>query len=292
MVKSSHLLLVLVLHIGLKTEERAHVLTRPYFFSKVKKAQKKFLCLSTAVFLNCGVHSAQAQNTPVYAQPNSAAQTEIRMQQLEKQIRELTGKVENQRYEINSLNQKIKLLEGKTDVASSKPVTQPTVVKQAETAATGRMGESFENDLPPMPNTDAVNTLGLDFSVQESQGMQTKTVIGGGDADATAQYEKAYADLKLANYDRAQQGFEDFLRAHNDHVLAANAQYWLGESFYVRDDFAQAARAFAQGFQTYPDSAKSPDILLKLGLSLKGLEKTREACVALGQLPVKFLYKR
>ena len=276
----------------------------PKFLTRHVKAKKIFLCLFCVVYSVGAVNIARAQNSPVYATNNNAAQTEIRMQQLETQIRDLTGKVENQRYEINSLNQKIKMLEGKAEAAVSKNSSatplprsqsvevnstsmQPSFV-EPEVISSKRMGASVENNFPPMPNTEAANTLGLDFTAHEPKGIQTKTVIGGGDAGATSQYEKAYADLKLANYDKDQQGFEDFLRAHDDHVLAANAQYWLGESFYVRDDFQQAARAFAQGFQTYPDSAKSPDILLKLGLSLKGLGKNREACVALGQLPVKF----
>ena len=86
----------------------------------------------------------------------------------------------------------------------------------------------------------------------------------------------------------ARQKFEDFLNNHPDHVLSANAQYWLSETYYAKGSYSQAARMFAQGFQKYPDSAKSPDMLLKLGLSLAAADKTEEACIALSQLPVKF----
>ena len=267
-------------------------------FKNILKAQNLTLCLCFMLFAGTllGAFSSTVRaQSPVYA-TNNAGQTEIRMQQLETQIRELTGQVETQSYEINSLNQKVKMLEGKTGETHKtevirpqiQPLSQPSFIEQ-DVVPSGRMGADLETGLPPMPGTaTSGNALGLDFSAQDPQGMQTKTVIGGGDADATSQYERAYADLKLSNYEQAQRGFEDFLRVHGDHILAANAQYWLGESFYVRNDFAQSARAFAQGFQTYPDSAKSPDILLKLGLSLKGLGKNREACVALKQVPVKF----
>ena len=62
----------------------------------------------------------------------------------------------------------------------------------------------------------------------------------------------------------------------------------MGETFYVRGQYKDSARAFAEGFQTYPDSAKAPDMLLKLGMSLSGLKKDSDACVALKQLPLKF----
>ena len=70
--------------------------------------------------------------------------------------------------------------------------------------------------------------------------------------------------------------------------MAANAKYWLGETHYVRGNYKKAAKIFAEGFQTYPESAKSPDILLKLGMSLKKMGKSDDACVALGQVAVKF----
>ncbi len=54
--------------------------------------------------------------------------------------------------------------------------------------------------------------------------------------------------------------------------------YWLGETYYVRGDYQKAAVAFAEGFQTYPDSAKAPDNLLKLGMSLASLGSTQAAC--------------
>ena len=50
--------------------------------------------------------------------------------------------------------------------------------------------------------------------------------------------------------------------------LAGNAQYWLGETYYVRKDYKNAAAAFAEGYQKYPKGPKAADDLLKLGMSL------------------------
>ncbi len=71
---------------------------------------------------------------------------------------------------------------------------------------------------------------------------------------------------------------------HPEDPLAGNAKYWLGETFYVRGDFRNAAVTFAEGFQRYPDSTKAPDNLLKLGMSLAQLEKKDDACGAFGEL--------
>src|SRR3546814_4312161 len=52
----------------------------------------------------------------------------------------------------------------------------------------------------------------------------------------------------------------------------------LGETYYVRGNYQQAAVTFAEGFETYPDNSKAPDNLLKLGMSLASLGSTQDAC--------------
>ena len=59
-----------------------------------------------------------------------------------------------------------------------------------------------------------------------------------------------------------------FVERYPKDPLAGNAQYWLGETFYVRKDYSNAATAFAQGYEKYPKGAKASDDLLKLGMSL------------------------
>jgi len=62
------------------------------------------------------------------------------------------------------------------------------------------------------------------------------------------------------------------------HVLAPNAQYWLGESYYARRDYQNAMTAFAEGYKVYKASAKGPDNLLKLGMTLAVLGRKSDAC--------------
>ena len=73
-----------------------------------------------------------------------------------------------------------------------------------------------------------------------------------------------------------------------DHKLAGNSQYWLGESYYGKKDYAKAAVAFAKGYEKYKDGNKGADNILKLGLSMQMLGKTEEACTAFTSLPKEF----
>ena len=67
-------------------------------------------------------------------------------------------------------------------------------------------------------------------------------------------------------YPAAIAGFRRFpARVPDQHALADNAQYWLGEAYYVTRDYDRALTAFTRVGQLWPDSRKAPDAALKLG---------------------------
>ena len=101
---------------------------------------------------------------------------------------------------------------------------------------------------------------------------------------AKEQYNYAFGLLRQANYDKAELALQEFVKLHPKEALASNARYWLGETFYVRAAYVQAAEVFLEGFQADPKGPKASDSLLKLGMSLGGLDKKREACAAFDKL--------
>ena len=103
-----------------------------------------------------------------------------------------------------------------------------------------------------------------------------------------SQYEYAVSlMLKQQNFSRAEKALMAFLEKHPQDDLASNAQYWLGETYYVRKNYQDAAFAFAEGYQRYPKSRKAPDNLLKLGMSLSRMNKREEACTAFSRFFVE-----
>ncbi|MGI9409861.1 MAG: tol-pal system protein YbgF, partial [Hyphomicrobiaceae bacterium] len=101
-------------------------------------------------------------------------------------------------------------------------------------------------------------------------------------------YEAAYGLLLQQEYGAAQQAFADFVGKFSKHALAGNAQYWLGETYYVRGQYKDAAGAFLAGYRKFAASAKAPDSLLKLAMSLDRLGQKSAACSSLGELGAKF----
>jgi tol-pal system protein YbgF len=104
------------------------------------------------------------------------------------------------------------------------------------------------------------------------------------DGTPKEQYEYAFNFLTRNDFASAEVALRDFLTRHPEDPLAGNAQYWLGETYYVRGDYKQAAVEFMSGYQKYPRSNKGPDNLLKLGMSMASLGQMQGACTALNRI--------
>ena len=102
------------------------------------------------------------------------------------------------------------------------------------------------------------------------------------------QYDDAYKLLREGNHIAAEKAFLKFIENNPKDDLAGNANYWLGETYYARGQYEQAAPIFAEGFTTYKNNSKAADNLLKLGLTMSNLGKKEQACEAFTALPDEF----
>lgn len=103
-----------------------------------------------------------------------------------------------------------------------------------------------------------------------------------------AAYNQAFDTLKGGKYADALVAFKQFLQAYPQSTLADNAQYWLGESYYVTRDFQSAAAAFQTLLDRWPASRKAPDALLKLGYTQAELQHTAQARATLAQVSTRY----
>ena len=101
-------------------------------------------------------------------------------------------------------------------------------------------------------------------------------------------YETAYGYLLQRDYGSAETAFTDFLKKFPNDSLSGNAQYWLGETYFVRGQYKAAASSFLKGYSTYSQSGKAPDSLLKLAMSLDRLGQKDAACSSFSELASKF----
>ena len=241
---------------------------------------------------------------------NDTANAELqnRLTQIQMDMQSLTGKIEEQSYELNRLK----------DLESRVMALENRAPGMAATQNMGG-GGSYAN-APVIPQAPAHNpyahptpapkesvALDEDFSLEGDPnapapanaptagqlGTIRETIDQSGNVVAlpktpTEAYEAAYAMLQNQNYSGAQIAFEQFIKDNPGNALTPNAMYWLGETYYVRNQFSEATRIFAEAYQKYPKGAKAPDNLLKLAMALNGQGKTKDACIALAQLKKEY----
>lgn len=107
-------------------------------------------------------------------------------------------------------------------------------------------------------------------------------------ADERASYEAAFDTLKSGQYDESARAFNQFLQRYPSGAYAPNARYWLGESYYVTQNYELALDQFNTLYQRYPTHDKAPGALLKIGLSQYGLKRMDDARATLSEVARKY----
>jgi tol-pal system protein YbgF len=129
---------------------------------------------------------------------------------------------------------------------------------------------------------------GSGSAVGAGTGATAGSAAARGAESAEQRYGRAFDALKAANYPAAISGLRDFLSSYPDHELADNAQYWLGEAYYVTRDYDNAIGAFTTVGQRWPDSSKAPDAMLKLGYAQFELKRLPAAKQTLSQVGTRY----
>lgn len=202
------------------------------------------------------------------------ARMSLRINQLETELRRLTGQNEELGYRISQL---LARFDKMTSDLEFRVTTLEGAGKQPAGAASGLPGAA------PVSPPAVVSLPGANKGAKVL-GSVTQPVPVVRETPEQL-YARAHTlIIKQRNYAEAERVLRGFIDANAKHKLAPNAHYWLGRTYFVRSDFEQAAFAFAEGVQRFPRSAKAPATLLSLGMSLARLGKNPEACTTYTQL--------
>ena len=78
-------------------------------------------------------------------------------------------------------------------------------------------------------------------------------------------YDEAFSALKDGRYSESARRFQSFIDQYPSADLTGNAYYWLGESYYVTQNYRVALDTFNTLLSRFPQNQKAPDALLKTG---------------------------
>lgn len=107
-------------------------------------------------------------------------------------------------------------------------------------------------------------------------------------ADEREAYDTAFEALKNGDYAESARLFHAFLGRYPAGVYAPNALYWLGESYYVTQNYQLAMERFEALLQHFPTHDKAPGALLKIGLAQQGLGDVEAAERTLTEVTTRF----
>ena len=216
-----------------------------------------------------------------------AADFELRLTQIQIQIEQLTSRIEETGHQTSLLQDRLEKLSADVDQRLLRLEEKAGLSAISGSVAAGNEAAAAIDRPPPAgnptvlpPPAPVAATAAPPAPPQESGSLPSGSV--------NEQYNYALGLLRQSDYAGAGRAFAAFVKAHPKEPLAGNAQYWLGESYYVSGKYKEAAVAFAEGFQKYPKSDNAKDNLLKLAITLGELGQTADACTALKQLTADY----
>ena len=248
-----------------------------------------------------GAIGVQPSNAPPVMSPNTGVQpssgfveqTEVRISALEGQMRDLTGRIEDALNRAALAQQRLDKLVGDVDFRLNK-LEQPAAPAAGAQTPTQAQAAPAPAQPPLRPGEQRlVLAPGAPAAAPQTAAVPAAAAVQLPAGPPETQYEFAYGLYQQAVQDRgdfggAEQALRSFVTSNGTHRLAGDAQYWLGETFYARRDWNNAAGAFAEQFRRFPQNAKAPDALLRLGQSLGQLNRKPDACGTLAELDRRY----
>ncbi len=238
---------------------------------------------------------------------NAVASHEQRLIELEEEIRNLTGSLEEINFKIENIFKLLKTTESNETKQSSNEETllplnnSQSAIQSIEKETTIIEDPNIKNN----PSMKVLGTVNENFSEENKEVFSENNIpetTGGAPKQGKISddkitsllkspseiYSYAYDMLVRENFVEAEKSFKAFIGEHPDDPLASNAYYWLGETYYVQKKFQLAAISFARGFQNFPKGNKAIDQLFKLALTFMNLGKNEDACAAFSKLESEF----
>lgn len=211
------------------------------------------------------------------------------VEQLKTEVRELRGQLEQQQFALSQMTDRQRELYLDMDRRLQRAEAAGAALGGA-VAATGSAGATpaagaGTPTAPAAGSATATSTSPAAVGAVAAAGAATQAstpapVTASVDPVKEQQaYQAAFNLLKAGRYDQAAKAFQSFLDEYPNGKFADNAQYWLGESYYVTRNFDNAMREFNKLVTEHPDSQKVTHALLKIGYindELGQQEKARE----------------
>ena len=228
-------------------------------------------------------HDIESENKVESENSMNISAFDMRIYDLEKDIKTLNLNFEEVLFQIDELKKLYEELNLKIDTY---------LINKSRETKTSEFSSNEINDNSISEDSLSENTLGTlkinseDLS-DSTEGNQTDNKIL--DLSPDEQFQVAFDLLRSQQFDQAKTALEDFIDNNSENQLAGSSYYWLGEIHLLKKNYREAALVFAEGYQKYPTSIKSPDNLYKLAEALSQIDKINDACNTLKKFTKEYI---
>lgn len=246
----------------------------------------------------------------VMALPSSAQGADQRVLQLEEQVRQLTGTLEELNFQILQMQDQLRRMQEDNELrfqeleggsaSGDKSQQQGNAGGSGDDefyAQTPRVEDGARIEQPAVAQGDArvkgapprdFGTITFDANgnatgagVNPVPAPADNTTVAAlppqGDTDDEL-YRNAYEFVLQGDYGTAEAGFRSLIERFPQSDHASDAHFWLGEALLAQQRPREAAEIFLSASRTYPQARKAPDTLFKLGVSLAAMNQRDVAC--------------
>ena len=230
----------------------------------------------------------------------------LKLSEIEDQFRELTNKFEEINFKLDKLSSRVSKIQADNQIR----------FQDIESNIVSKNNLNAENQLTLKPKIDEKNILPGSSQPQDlgtisykdtetsdtsqqiqsvettasivTETFQTEEKLLPQDLSPKEQYEFATSFLKVGDYSTAERAFREFVKTNPDDDLAGSAQYWYAETFRIRQLYTDAASAYLEGYQKYPNGKKAPVNLLKLGVSMVQIGEKDQGCKMINGVELQY----
>jgi len=264
----------------------------------LESIQKDLRTLERAVYSESfSSSSSNSENKQTVTKEEEHALTKhlLKIGEIEKQIQKLTNKFEEINFTLDKLSSRVSKIQADNQLRfqqiennnlindENKSLTSLPKSEEGKkkilpgTSQPQELGEISYKDMTDNSENQEIQSIETNESIVSETFQGEEKILPEGTPEE--QYQFANNFLKVGDYNMAERAFREFVLSYPDHKLSGTAQYWYAETFRIRQLYTDAAAAYLEGYQKYPESEKAPLNLLRLGVSLVQIGEKDQGCL-------------
>jgi len=210
---------------------------------------------------------------------------DIRMYDLEKDIKNLTLQFEEIIFKLDDFSNYIQKFENDINLNLNEIKNKIEIqnIESSEKEKSITLDVEEENTLGKLVISENTNEISNneEITLEEKIPNQDKEL---NNLTPEEQLQAALDQMMKKNYDKSKISLEGFIENFPENQLSRSAHFWLGKIYLFESNYRKAAIVFGEGVQRFPQSIKAAEMYYELSKSLKEMNKFSEACKTLSIL--------